>query len=42
MNRGFVLTPAARRDLQEILLGIAEESPDAAERLRTEFDGGLR
>ena len=37
MKRLFVLTPEARQDLREILLDIAEDSPDAAERLRSEF-----
>jgi plasmid stabilization system protein ParE len=32
----------ARADLREILLGIATESPDTAERLRSEFYGALR
>ncbi|MFN0165187.1 MAG: type II toxin-antitoxin system RelE/ParE family toxin [Bryobacteraceae bacterium] len=42
MKRSFVLTPEAKRDLQEILLEIAEDSPDTAERLRSEFYEGLR
>lgn len=42
MKRLFVLTPEARRDLQEILLDIAEDSPDTAERLRGEFLEGLK
>ena len=37
MKRRFVLTPQAREDLREILLDIAEDSPDTAERLRKEF-----
>ncbi|GAB4415590.1 MAG: hypothetical protein OHK0021_22350 [Bryobacter sp.] len=37
MKRGFVLTPHAKKDLEEIFLDIAEDSPDAAERLRSEF-----
>ena len=37
MKRPFALTPEARNDLREILLDIAEDSPDAAERLRSEF-----
>lgn len=37
MKRLFALTPEARNDLREILLDIAEDSPDAAERLRSEF-----
>ena len=37
VKRSFVLTPEATADLREILLDIAEDSPDAAERLRSEF-----
>ena len=37
MKRLFALTPEARNNLGEILLDIAEDSPDAAERLRSEF-----
>ena len=37
MKRLFVLTPEAKNDLKEIILDIAEDSPDAAERLRSEF-----
>ena len=37
MKRSFVLTPEATADLREILLDIAEDSADAAERLRSEF-----
>jgi plasmid stabilization system protein ParE len=36
-RRLFVLTPQARDDLKEILIDIAEDSPDTAERLRSEF-----
>ena len=32
MKRLFALTPEARNDLREILLDIAEDSPDTAER----------
>jgi toxin ParE1/3/4 len=42
VRRGFVLTPEANSDLREILLHIAEESPAAAERLRTEIYEALR
>ncbi len=42
MKLPFVLTPEAKRDLREILLDIAEDSPDTAERLRSEFYEGLR
>jgi plasmid stabilization system protein ParE len=37
----FVLTPEAAADLREILLDIAEDSPDIAERLRVELFRGL-
>jgi plasmid stabilization system protein ParE len=37
VKRLFALTPEARNDLREIVLDIAEDSPDAAERLRSEF-----
>jgi plasmid stabilization system protein ParE len=37
VKRLFVLTPEAKKDLQEILLDIAEDSPETAERLRGEF-----
>ena len=42
MKRSFVLTPEARSDLREILLDIAEDNPDAAERLRSEFYEALK
>ncbi len=42
MKRFFVLTPLAKSDLKEILLDIADDSPDAAERLRAEFYEGLK
>ncbi len=42
MKRRFRLTPEARADLREILLNIAEDSPDAAERLRSEFYEALQ
>lgn len=42
MKRFFVLTPAARQDLLEILLDIAEDNPEAAERIRSEFYEGLQ
>ena len=41
MRKPFVLTPEANADLREILLDIAEDSPDVAERLRVEFYQGL-
>ena len=42
MMRLFVLTPEAKNDLKEILLDIAEDSPDTAQRLRLEFYEGLQ
>ena len=42
MKQLFVLTPEAKNDLKEILLDIAEDSPDTAERLRSEFYEGLQ
>ncbi len=41
VRRRFVLTPKAKSDLKQILLDIAEDSPDAAERLRAELYKGL-
>jgi len=37
VKRLFVLTPEAKSDLKEIFLDIAEDSPDTAERIRSEF-----
>jgi plasmid stabilization system protein ParE len=42
VKRTFSLTPQAKNDLQEILLDIAEDSPDAAQRLGDEFHESLR
>jgi plasmid stabilization system protein ParE len=42
VKRLFALTPQARNDLKEILQDIAEDSPDTAERLRSEFYTGLQ
>jgi plasmid stabilization system protein ParE len=42
VKRRFRLTPEARADLREILLNIAEDSPEAAERLRSEFYEALQ
>lgn len=42
MRPRFRLTPEARADLREILLDIATDSPDAAERLRPEFYQALQ
>ena len=41
MKRPFVLTPEARNDLIEIFGDIADDSPDTADRLRTELYDGL-
>lgn len=40
--RPFALTPEAAEDLRAVLLDIAEDSPNTAERLRKEFYAGLR
>jgi len=37
VKRRFVLTPEAKADPRDILLDLAEDSPDAAERLRSEI-----
>jgi len=37
VRRLFLLTPEAKNDLKQILLDIAEDSPDTADRLRMEF-----
>jgi len=37
LRRRFVVTPDAKADLRDILFNIAEDSPDAAERLRSEI-----
>lgn len=42
MKRQFVLTPEAKSDLRAILLDIAEDSPDTAERIRAEFYAELQ
>jgi len=42
VKRLFVLTREARNDLKDILLDIAEDNPDTAERLRAEFYEGLQ
>lgn len=42
MKRLFLLTPEAQSNLKEIVLDIAEDSPDTAERLRSEFHEGLQ
>jgi plasmid stabilization system protein ParE len=38
----FRFTPEAKADLREILLNIAEDSPDAAERFRSELYEALQ
>lgn len=42
MKRRFRLTPEAKAHLQEILLDVATDRPDAAERLRSGFYEELR
>jgi plasmid stabilization system protein ParE len=42
VKRRFVLTPEAKADLRDILLDIAEDSPDAAERIRSEIYESLQ
>jgi plasmid stabilization system protein ParE len=42
LKRLFLLTEEAKTDLKEILLDIAEDSPDTAQRLRSEFYSGLQ
>ena len=37
MRRRFLLTPQAKSDIREILLDIAEDNPEVAERLRFEM-----
>jgi plasmid stabilization system protein ParE len=42
VKRRFLLTPEAKTDLREILLDVAEDSPDTAERLRSEIHEAFR
>jgi len=42
VKRRFRLTPEAKSDLKAILLDIAEDSPDTAERLLSDFYQGLQ
>lgn len=42
MKRLFALTPQARKDLREILLDVAEDNPDRAESLRSDFHERLQ
>jgi plasmid stabilization system protein ParE len=37
VKRRFLLTPEAKADLREILLDVADDSPETAERLRSEI-----
>ena len=37
MKRRFLLTPEAKSDLREVLLDVADDSPETAERLRSEI-----
>lgn len=37
MKRRFLLTPEAKSDIREILLDVADDSPETAERLRSEI-----
>ena len=41
MKKLFRLTPQAKADLRDILLDIADDSPETAERLRREFHEAL-
>jgi antitoxin ParD1/3/4/toxin ParE1/3/4 len=41
VKKPFVLTPTAKGDLRDILLDLAEDSPDAAQRLRERFYEGF-
>lgn len=41
MNRPFFLTPEAKSDLRDLLWDIADDSPDTADHLRTEFYDAL-
>lgn len=42
MTRRFVLTLEAKADLRAILLDIAEDNPDTAERIGSEFSSELQ
>ena len=42
MRKPFVLTPTATADLRDILLDLAEDSPDAAHRLRERLQDGFQ
>ncbi len=37
MKRRFLLTPEAKSDIREILLDVADDNPEIAERLRSEI-----
>jgi plasmid stabilization system protein ParE len=42
VKRSFILTPEAKADLREILIDIAEDRPETAERLRFELYKGFQ
>jgi plasmid stabilization system protein ParE len=42
VRKPFVLTPTAKADLREILLDLAEDSPDAARSLLERFQNGFQ
>ena len=42
MKRRFLLTPEAKSDVREILLDVADDSPETAERLRSEIYDGFQ
>jgi plasmid stabilization system protein ParE len=42
VKRLFLVAPEAKSDLKKILVDIAEDSPDTAQRLRSEFHEGLQ
>jgi plasmid stabilization system protein ParE len=42
VKRRFLLTPEAKSDITEILLDVADDSPETAERLRSEIYDGFQ
>ena len=42
MKRRFLLTPEAKSDIREILLDVADNSPETAERLRAEISNAFQ
>ena len=42
MKRRFLLTPEAKSDIRQILLDVADVSPETAERLRSEISYALQ